>query len=85
MEFYIFPPDTVFIKKIDSECVSVKVLTKLLDFKIDFKNVKTREEYESDELCLYWIIHVSRGSAVVMSITTNIFFFRESVFKVNKT
>lgn len=53
MEFYIFPPDTVFIKKIDSECVSVKVLTKLLDFKIDFKNVKTREEYESDELCLY--------------------------------
>lgn len=31
----------------------MKVLTKLLDFKIDFKNVKTREEYESDELCLY--------------------------------
>lgn len=48
-----FPPYAVFIKKIDSECVSVKVLTKLLDFKIDFKNVKTREKYESDELCLY--------------------------------
>lgn len=51
--FYSITPDTVFIKKIDSECVSVKVLTKLLDFKIDFKNVKTREEHESDELCLY--------------------------------
>lgn len=31
----------------------MKVLTKLLDFKIDFKYVKIREEYESDELCLY--------------------------------
>lgn len=33
MEWYFFPPDTVLMKKVDSElCFSVKVLKKLLDF-----------------------------------------------------
>lgn len=54
-----------------SEWILVKVLKQELDFKIGLKKIYTTQEYESDELCLY--LTISRGSAVVISITTIIF------------
>lgn len=40
-----FPPDTVLIKKVDSECFSVNVLKTLLDFDIGFNILFTKMKY----------------------------------------